>query len=108
MSSREEYTAGPQVWVVMQYPDGRMELDGAHSPDKDLTRTYAILNAVVPEIVQAWKCTIETDQYGTHWPRFEDVTATLKGTGSQHLPGGPQVANLVRARKGVEPLPEQA
>jgi hypothetical protein len=77
----------PYVWVIVEYPDGKMVNDGPHSPDKDLSTTYAILNGLCPRARRFWRVTMTPDAYNTHWPRFEDVTGLAKGGGVRPLLG---------------------
>lgn len=74
----------PQVFVVYDTPSDGWQIDGAHSVDSDLTRTYQILNRL-SEPKTLLRLTIGPDG----WPSFEDVTETAKGAGkAEPLPWG--------------------
>lgn len=94
----------PYVFVGSEAPDGSVSLDGPHDIDRDLRTTFAILRAICPETVRYWRIVMEPDRYGTHWPRFTDITREVKEGNHGPLPGGNFVANLVRSQKGHAPL----
>lgn len=78
-----------RVFVVTNGRHG-WSVDGAHSEDTDLTRTYQILNRISrPTVVLKLTISDEPDTGGP-WPLFEDVTVEALSAGkAAPLPGGP-------------------
>lgn len=72
-------SADDRVFVIHPGRDG-WEVDGAHSPDDDLTSTLAILKRLGVRL-PILKLTITDDpRVGGAWPKVEDLTLPFVAT----------------------------